>query len=1084
MRLFPPNVRRQAESRTLGVARMVGGAPPIAKLSAPRLANLVARERLLAPLDRPAACPIIWICGPPGAGKTALAVSYLETRGFPALWYQIDPDDSEPATLFHYLRLAAAHWDPGIAERLPPLTPEYLGDLAGFSRRFFRGLFAALPRPGLLVFDNFQEAAGPPLIGVMQQGLAQVPAGVSVLILSRTRPPDRCARLRASQCLEVIDWDRLRLTLDEALAIAERVGGLDPELIARQHERCRGWAAGFVLCLQQVQNGEGGAAWGDAAEPPPVVFDYLASEVLAALPEETRALLIRSAVPPRVSLDAARALSGNGEAGRVLDALHEERLFIDRRPGPRGVYQFHPLFREFLLSRARATLGPDELSGLTRLAARLLEQEGEIEGAAALFGESAAWDDLARLVCAQAPLLLSQGRGQVIERWIGALPPALAEGSPWLLYWRGLARLPSGPAEARDLFAGAHALFVGQHETVGRFLACAAVLDTFFWEWSDFAPADPWIRVLERLLAEHPELPSPEVEERVVSAGITVLFREPANPLLPGLAERAERLLGGAGPPHRQLGVPHFLLQYLTFHGAYAQATQALREMELALPHWAGSPLVLIGLRCFDATLQFLLCEHGLADAAVRAALAVAEEYGIHAFDSLVIGQGVYAALGAGDSRRAREGLQHLEAALVPGRRLDLGFASHLRAGAALLEGELDAARIDAESALAVAERAGSPWLQMLNRCVLAQVLIAQGEPGLARQHAAWVRDLGAAMSSPSVLHTALALEAFACLQTGGTAAALDLLRQSFALGRAHRYTSLLPSLLPPGFNALCAFALEHRVERDYVLYLIRRHGLSPPASRPESWPWPVKVYTLGGFALHLDGSPLVAHGKAQKRTLDLLRALTALGGLRVDAARLCDLLWPETDGAAARSAFDMTLHRLRRLLRRDDALSLHDGKLSLNPDLCWVDAFAVEDALRALERLQATNAPLSELGAPAERLLALYQGEFLHGESDAGWVLPPRERLRRRFVRQVVALGRRWEHAGQDAEALDLYERGLDQDPLSEELYRRLMHLHRAQGDRAAALGVYRRCQDVLLGVLGTVPSQETQELFRLICG
>jgi len=80
-------------------------------------------------------------------------------RKLPGIWYQVDSDDADLATFFYYLGHAAVPFTRKRQQPLPALTPEYLHDIPGFTRRFFRELFSRLPNPSMLVLDNLQEVA-------------------------------------------------------------------------------------------------------------------------------------------------------------------------------------------------------------------------------------------------------------------------------------------------------------------------------------------------------------------------------------------------------------------------------------------------------------------------------------------------------------------------------------------------------------------------------------------------------------------------------------------------------------------------------------------------------------------------------------------------------------------------------------------------------------------------------------------------------------------------------------------------------------------------------------------------------------
>lgn len=137
-RILSPTKRSNEGHELMGSpAATLGAITQLAKLTPPRLSDVYARTALYAELDRALERPIVWVSGAPGAGKTTAVSAYLEARKQRVLWYQLDGGDSDPATFFHYLSIAAQALAPRSHNSLPSLTPEHLPSLGAFARRYF-----------------------------------------------------------------------------------------------------------------------------------------------------------------------------------------------------------------------------------------------------------------------------------------------------------------------------------------------------------------------------------------------------------------------------------------------------------------------------------------------------------------------------------------------------------------------------------------------------------------------------------------------------------------------------------------------------------------------------------------------------------------------------------------------------------------------------------------------------------------------------------------------------------------------------------------------------------------------------------
>jgi DNA-binding SARP family transcriptional activator len=241
-----------------------------------------------------------------------------------------------------------------------------------------------------------------------------------------------------------------------------------------------------------------------------------------------------------------------------------------------------------------------------------------------------------------------------------------------------------------------------------------------------------------------------------------------------------------------------------------------------------------------------------------------------------------------------------------------------------------------------------------------------------------------------------------------------------------------------------------------------------------------VEIHTLGQFQLNIGGRPVEFRRKIQRRPLELLKALIALGRPAVGAPRLMDALWSETEGDQAHRCLATTLYRLRELLRAKEAVLHVGGQLALNPRYCWVDVWALERQLLAIDA--AGHAPFPDTEALSRRhheTARLYRGDFLDADRGYPWTESLREQLRTRYLRVLRAWGQSLQQLDRYEEAAAAYHKGLDVNPLAEDCYCQLMCCLAVLGRRTEAVLLYRRCCAVLQNELGLQPAPETRSLY-----
>src|SRR6266436_3566136 len=256
----------------------------------------------------------------------------------------------------------------------------------------------------------------------------------------------------------------------------------------------------------------------------------------------------------------------------------------------------------------------------------------------------------------------------------------------------------------------------------------------------------------------------------------------------------------------------------------------------------------------------------------------------------------------------------------------------------------------------------------------------------------------------------------------------------------------------------------------------------------------------MGKLCFTVLGPPEVRHADqtllfSTRKELALLIYLAVEGRVHL-RKNLSEQFWPEGDAMHGRAALRISLLHLRHMLGEGTDvfpvphLLIQRDTLALDPTSgIELDLHILLEACTSARASTGTTLTMPEVARrrlldKLQRATGLPRGEFLEGFSlrDApafdDWVRFQREYWHLRTSEVFDCLSQMQFEAGELEAAIETVTRWLVLSPLHEDAYRRLMRLHFAAGDRAAALHAYDTCRARLSTGMQTEPIPETVAL------
>ena len=386
--------------------------------------RLIARDDLVACLDRAASGRVTIISAPAGSGKTSLLRAWADHPGQPHRLAVVQVRrDQHDAQQFWLALLSAVRQSFGTAGGKEPqtATPDFNG--RAMVDRVLSELAEHRGRL-MLVIDDLHELTAPDALTQLTRLLKNLPGDVHAVLATRRDLPLRLPQLRLAGELAEIRAADLRFTEREARELLDASGiTLSEAGAALLYQRTEGWAAGLRLAaISLADHPDPERFVAEFSGTDRTVAEYLVAEMLERQDDDIQRLLLRTSVLDRVNGDLADLLAGRPGSERILLDLEDANAFVVSLDPGRTWFRYHHLFGDLLRLELRRTL-PAEVPALHRRAAGWFTRQGQVAEAIRHTQAAGDWPGAARLLADHSFSLTLDGQAQTIQALLRAFPP-------------------------------------------------------------------------------------------------------------------------------------------------------------------------------------------------------------------------------------------------------------------------------------------------------------------------------------------------------------------------------------------------------------------------------------------------------------------------------------------------------------------------------------------------------------------------------------------------------------------------------------------------------------------------------------
>lgn len=1071
------------------------------KLLPPRAGSeLLERPRLIQRLDANVVNPITLVAADAGSGKTTLIADFVRRQTRPAVWYQLDHTDADPAVFLGYVAHGIRNIVPDFGDAIFPYLSEAGEDVLQYPERaadlLINEILRSIEKPFILVLDDYHHIGRETVVHKLVDRVVQYSSDLLHLIITtRDLPPLAMMRRRTQSAALVITRDDLLFTDDEVRSLFRQTLSVDLKEteVSDYRARTNGWITALQLVRQlaeqRIHSGSDLAKldlMDVLKQSERDISDYFAEEVFSREPEETQRLLLRLSLLESLDLDTCGQLFPEMRCSSMLPELAQKNVFLTVAGDGKSAeeYRFHPLFREFLRRRSRAEIGRSAVAAERNRIAEHFLNARQWEMALPYLLDSGNNDRAAEIIAETGGEWISAGAFTSLRLFTDRIPPGSLEKYPRALLYRAEVLRLHGEIENASTMLRRAADLLDNNKDRGGEAEALHSLASLARRRGKYTESFTLLDKADKLAADESEAFIKCANTRGLCLIVQGNWAE---------AEKQFRIALDAAEKQSNERyirlVTHNLALAPGFRGDFGEALRWFKRIfrggrgEKQLPQEAIGHLNVARLHLYRGEFE-------RSEKHLEKSLELCQLYNMR----LLRGE-IFEAYA--NFYREKHDIAHAEefyeraANAYDEAEVDISTKEldEERAAFYTMRGDLVRARLLLEKLIDA--RAGQSNETGVNtaRIRLFQVDLAEGKTGHLAVEIARLLEFFKTKGQCYYEAVASMLLAEALFATGKVRKAVEPVKRALDLSARFDYDYWLRGEIRRNPRIFGIEEIAERLPAD----LHKELHAQPPETVIQAATVSTVPPAITDLTIHVLGHPEIfrdpekpfAHDAwTTRRARDIFCYIATSKHRRVPKDILTEAFWPGEDPAVIEKNFHPTISHIRKALNsrqslKQNFLVFRDGAYQLDPEFSY--AIDVEDFERLIAEAEVAKREKDNerFRRSLESAYALYRGEFMSGIYD-DWAETRRIFYTEQFGRVISALAKlsfaekRW------SGALKFAQEVLKDDPFREDMHRMIMKILSAQSKPAAVRKHFEELETLLDGELGIEPSAETRRLYR----